>query len=139
MILVVDDHNDTRIALVRLMQSEGIEAVGVATGLQALVFLETNIPELIILDGMMPGIDGLDVLGMIRGNPRLRDIPVIFYSADASPNRMALATAAGANEFIVKGTGWADVLGRIRKLATPVQPAQHAQQSRPIVPPPPVA
>jgi two-component system sensor histidine kinase/response regulator len=116
-VLVVDDHASTRSALVRLITLAGFECVGVATGPQALQFLSTAKPNLIILDGMMPDMDGLDVLRSINADPRLQGVPILFYSADSTPARIEQALALGAREFIVKGSTWGVLLSQVEKYA----------------------
>jgi CheY-like chemotaxis protein len=104
LILVIDDHDDTRALLVRLLQLVGYEVVGVASGLQGMEFLETRRPVLIVLDEMMPGVSGLDVLKHVRRTDRLKDVRVLMYTAHASAKLALEAKEAGADGFLMKGT-----------------------------------
>jgi CheY-like chemotaxis protein len=104
LILVIDDHDDTRMLLVRLLQLVGYEVVGVASGQQGMAFLEERKPNLIVLDEMMPGLTGLDVLRHVRRTERLKDIRVIMYTAHASAKLALEAKEAGADGFLMKGT-----------------------------------
>jgi CheY-like chemotaxis protein len=104
MILVVDDHLDTGAALARLLRMCGHEAVAVASGAAALEFIEATRPSVMVMDTMMPQMHGLEVLRRMRDDPRLRDIPVIIYSADDRFDVARQARDLGAKEFIVKGT-----------------------------------
>lgn len=109
MILVVEDHVETRAALLRLLQGHGLDAIGVADGAAAIQFLDEQRPHLIILDHMLPFRDGLGVLEGIRGDERTRSIPVLFYTANALPAVANAAVRLGA-EVIVKGTSWSVLL-----------------------------
>ena len=101
MILVVDDHDDTRHVLIKLLNASGYEALGVCDGAQALLFLKTHRPKLMILDCHMPCLNGFDVLRAIRSDAALADLPVLMFSADAAAEGPALQH--GAQGFIVKG------------------------------------
>ena len=130
MLLIVDDHGDTRSALVRLVQLTSRECVGVEGGRQALLFMQTSLPTLVILDGMMPDMDGLDVLRRMQADPRLSQVPVLFYSADASRKRIEEAMRLGAREFIVKGTAIGILLCQIDKYAPMNSPSPRASAAR---------
>jgi len=118
MILVVDDHLDTRSALVRLLRCQGYEAVAVADGYEALGFLRANSVRLVVLDFHMPDLDGFGVLRSIRGDPMLCDVPVLMLSADDSERRRDESLRLGAREFIVKGsTDWPALFALIQQCA----------------------
>src|SRR5205814_10329493 len=76
-ILVVDDHKDTCDALERLLKHKGYEATCVESADEAIRFLRRELPALIILDEMMPGMNGLELLHLLREDPRYDHIPVI--------------------------------------------------------------
>jgi chemosensory pili system protein ChpA (sensor histidine kinase/response regulator) len=104
LILIVDDHLDTGTALARLLKKCGHEAVAVGSGAAALEMLEGMRPTVIVLDMMMPGMHGLEVLRRVRDDARVKDVPVLVYSADFSLDTANRARDLGAQEFIVKGT-----------------------------------
>jgi CheY-like chemotaxis protein len=116
MILIVDDHADTREALVRLLQHKGHEAIAVADGAQVLQFLQTHPPPaLIILDVHMPHLDGIGVLRALRADARLAPVPVVVFSADERPRDEAMRL--GALAFVVKGSlDWAKLSAQIDRL-----------------------
>src|SRR5437763_5390376 len=95
-VLVVDDHCDTADVLSRLLKRNGYEAVPVNNGLEALAYLARHKPAAIVLDVMMPGMDGGTLLRAIRENAALRDIPVVVLSGDFSYERMKELTNSGA-------------------------------------------
>jgi CheY-like chemotaxis protein len=116
MILVVDDHADTAEALAKMLELAGYEAIYVISGHELVEKLKRTKPALIVLDLMMPELDGLDCLQIIRSDERWKNIPVIIYSADYSNESFRRAVALGANDFAVKGTvGWSDLVEMIAK------------------------
>jgi CheY-like chemotaxis protein len=121
-ILVVDDHVDTRAALVRLLVLDGYKPVGVGSGRDALRFLETNRPRLVVLDYSMPDIDGITVFRTMKADARLRDVPVVMFSAFDGPTRDE-ALREGMAAYVVKGTlDWAVLRKEIARLAGDAAP-----------------
>jgi CheY-like chemotaxis protein len=114
---VVDDHRDTADALVRLLRRAGLEAVHQPGGRELFDYLEQQQrASLIVLDLMMPGINGMDCLRRIRDSPEWSEIPVIVYSADFNFDHLREAERLGAQEFVVKGTmKWEDLISIVRK------------------------
>ena len=101
-ILVVDDDPMSCQALARLLSRLGDRALCVTGGRQALESLEHHIPRLIILDIMMPEMDGFAVLDAVRADPRLADVPVVMFSAMADPKTIQKARDRGATDYWVK-------------------------------------
>jgi CheY-like chemotaxis protein len=101
-IVVVDDNPDFAHLLSRLVQHIGYDCVCFTGGADLLKHLMTDVPDLVILDLMMPGMDGLDVLGTIRADARLRDVPVVMFSALADPVVRQRALNAGATDWWLK-------------------------------------
>ncbi len=101
-ILVVDDHNDTRKPLLRLLQLEGYKAVGAANALEALAMANQNDPDLILLDVMIPPMDGLTFLMRLREDRRGRETPVIVVSGLSDPQTTARAKELGVKLLLVK-------------------------------------
>ena len=102
LVLVVDDHADTRKPLVRLLQLEGYQAVGASTALEALAAAQQSPPDLILLDVMIPPMDGLTFLMRLREEPRGRDVPVIVVSGLSDPQTISRAKELGVREHLVK-------------------------------------
>lgn len=120
MILVVDDHQDVAQALVRLLQKSGYQAEAVDDGPTALRFLEHIRPEAVLLDVMMPGLDGLDVLRLIRQDALCGDVPVVMFSADGTERCKDEAMKLGANGFLVKGMAdWYDLRSFLEQRVRP--------------------
>ena len=111
-VLVVDDHEDIRRTFARLVQSCGHDAVTAAGGEEAVAEATERPPGLVILDLMMPGVTGFDVLRLLRADPRTRDVPVVVFSALGEPEFVDQALGLGANDYWVKGTFDAGTLER---------------------------
>jgi CheY-like chemotaxis protein len=101
-ILVVDDHAETRKPLVRLLQVEGYKAIGAANALEALAAVNHMSPDLILLDVMIPPMDGLTFLMRLREDERQRELPVIVVSGLSDPQTIARAKELGVKEHLVK-------------------------------------
>ena len=101
-ILVVDD--DTRLTeLLKLVfECQGFGVTIANNGRQTLEILESELPEAILLDLMMPGMSGLEVCENIRANPRTANIPIIVLTAKSNPESKRELLAAGATQYLVK-------------------------------------
>ncbi|MDD2914793.1 MAG: response regulator [Gallionella sp.] len=101
-ILVADDAADTRNLMLMLLEND-YKVVAVDSGAEALRLVQTDtMPDLILLDIMMPEMDGYEVCRQLKANPRTRNIPVIFLSAMAGKGNEAQGRALGAVGFLTK-------------------------------------
>jgi CheY-like chemotaxis protein len=116
-ILVVDDVALAREAVARLLEFEGFQTVKAANGKEAYATLYTQKPDLVLLDLMMPELDGITLLRMIRNHPQWETIPVIVLTGLNDENKLiARARELGVKDVIPKATfGFTDLLERIRK------------------------
>ena len=101
-ILVVDDNASNRGLLLRRLEREGHQAIEARSGRQALQILDTEEIDLILLDLMMPDMNGLQVLERLKGNERLRDIPVIMISGLQETDSVIRCIGAGAEDYLPK-------------------------------------
>lgn len=101
-ILIVDDEESLRKLTRLLLASRGYLVKEACDGVMALAFVESDKPDLVLLDIMMPGINGFEVCKSIKGAEATRHIPVIMLTAKKSREDMAKAEQAGANQFITK-------------------------------------
>lgn len=118
-IFIIEDHADTRRALARLLTTQGYRTQAAADGLDALERLKKLTPRLIILDRMMPGMDGRQVLHHIRQTERLKDVPVIDYSAGLEPYDPDEASRLGVCAHVTKAAGWEKLLAKVRECVEP--------------------
>jgi len=113
-ILVVDDEENLRNILVFQLRGEGFEARGVGRGDEALPAALNWKPQLVLLDLMMPGMDGFSVCRTLRSNEETEGLPIIVVTARGDAATRLQALVAGAHEFLVKPYSWDDMLSRIQ-------------------------
>jgi sigma-B regulation protein RsbU (phosphoserine phosphatase) len=102
-VLIADDNAIFREVLKRHVTSLfGYDIIEAANGLEAATLAETLHPDLILLDLVMPDLDGIEVIRRIRTHPRLADVPILFLSAETDRRVWAEALSAGANDFMPK-------------------------------------
>jgi DNA-binding response OmpR family regulator len=115
-ILVVDDDLDVREALEGILKAEGYAVDTVPTGAEALAYLEGARPDLIVLDIIMPGMDGLSVCERIRSNPFTASIPIIFLTAKGRSTDIAHGLDVGGDDYITKPFQVIELPARVRAL-----------------------
>ena len=114
MIWCVDDDNTIRDIEIYTLTQTGFEAKGFADGISMLAALKTDQPELIVLDIMLPGKDGVEVLREIRSNPETRKLPVIMATAKGTEIDKIQGLDAGADDYLVKPFGVMEMVSRIK-------------------------
>jgi two-component system cell cycle response regulator DivK len=114
-VLVVDDHEDNRRILRDLLQSAGYEIVEATTGEDAVATAEARVPDLILMDIQLPGIDGYEATRRIKANDALRRIPLIVVTSYALSGDDAKAFAAGADAYVAKPFSPRAMLAKIRE------------------------
>ena len=117
-ILVVDDNPDIRVLLVSILQRAGYEVIEAADGASVQAWVKETRPDLIILDLMMPEVDGWETLRRLKSDSSSRDIPVVISSALSEYEDLELARSMGAVDFIPKPWNKDDLLSRIRWATT---------------------
>ena len=101
-ILMVDDNASNRDLLTRRLQRQGHIVLEAEDGARALALVEKEALDLVLLDLMMPGISGYDVLALLKSDPRSREIPVIMISALSELNSIVRCIEAGADDYLAK-------------------------------------
>ncbi len=102
LILVVDDHVGIQRVLRRLLTIEGHDVLTVGTGHDAIQVAVEQQPDLVLLDLMLPDMDGVEVSATIRRTPPLLDVPIVMLTACSDPDDQMDGYLAGANEYITK-------------------------------------
>jgi len=105
-ILVVDDSPDVRLALATILEDAGHDVVEAEDGDQVFDLAIGESPDLVLLDVMMPRVNGFDALATLKADTRTSPIPVVMVTAKGRPEDMAMARSLGAVEYITKP--WAD-------------------------------
>ncbi len=114
MIWCVDDDATIRDIEVYTLEQTGFEARGFADGVSMLQALKTEIPDLIVLDIMMPEMDGLQVLSKLRSEVAYKDIPVIMATAKGTEMDKIGGLNSGADDYLVKPFGVMEMVARVK-------------------------
>ena len=130
MIWCVDDDNTIRDIEVYTLVKTGFEAKGFADGISMLEALKTEKPELIVLDIMLPGEDGVDVLKEIRNNPETCKIPVIMATAKGTEMDKIQGLDTGADDYLVKPFGVMEMVSRIKAVLRRCEPNEAEKELR---------
>ena len=114
-ILVVDDHPDNRRILRDLLGSAGFEVLESTTGEEAVTQAAATVPDLILMDIQLPGIDGYEATRRIKASEALRHIPLIVVTSYALSGDDAKALAAGADDYVAKPFSPRAMLAKVRE------------------------
>ena len=112
-ILIVDDTKDILAVVSRRLQSWGYESLTAESGEEGLAIAEEHVPNLILLDIMMPKMKGRDVCARLKANPKTQHIPVIFLTALGLADHIKAGMDLGAEDYIVKPFEPAELKERI--------------------------
>ena len=115
-ILVADDDRDILELVVFKLTQAGYEVVAVADGVAALAAIEANPPRLAILDVMMPGLSGIDVLRKLRANEATKDLDVILLTARSRDSDIDAGFVTGASDYVIKPFSPRELLHRVNTL-----------------------
>jgi len=115
-ILVVDDEERNRRLLVAMLEAEGYSASEAADGAQALELARQNPPDMVLLDIMMPGMDGYDVARALKADAATKAIPVVMVTALDDRDSRLRGLEAGAEEFVTKPVDRNELRIRVRNL-----------------------
>ncbi len=116
-VLLVDDTEFYQRAYKNKLATEGFLVTTAGNGVEALKCLSQEIPDVILLDLMMPVMDGFKVLQAVKADARLKSVPVIIFSAKGATDEIEQAIRLGAADFLVKATTTPNkVLEKIRQV-----------------------
>jgi DNA-binding response OmpR family regulator len=118
-ILVVDDESDVVSFIERTLKTEGFDVVTAYDGIGALDLVDSEKPDLVLLDIMMPMMSGYEVCEQIKANPQTQDIPVICVSSAHTPDARAQSLRAGAATLVVKPFLPAELIAQIHRYLKP--------------------
>ena len=125
-ILIVEDHPLIAELVETRLRIEGMQAIKCTSGREALEVVGREFLDVVILDIMMPDVDGYEVLRHIRSRPTTATLPVIFLTAKSTPADIEKGLAMGANYYITKPFSGLDLVRKVRlclgEHAVPVEP-----------------
>jgi len=113
-VLVVEDEEDIRELVSYNLLKEGYQVAGVASGEDALVAVESKTPDLILLDIMLPGLDGLRVCRKLKDNPKFESIPIIMLTAKGEEPDIVAGLNMGADDYVTKPFSPKVLLARVQ-------------------------
>ncbi len=115
-ILVVDDEIGALTLIGIMLERGGFNVIKAKDANAALAELEKAVPDLIILDVMMPGMDGIELCRVIRSRPDTKDVPVLILSARGDAESVMRGMDAGANDYLPKPILHHDLVDKVRKM-----------------------
>ncbi len=116
LVLVVDDDAQARQTLSRLLRAEGLEVAAEVDGAGALESVRLLKPDLILMDVLMPGMSGLEVCRLLKGDPQTRLIPVLLLTGSGEMEDRVRGLEAGADDFLSKPPERLELLARVKSL-----------------------
>jgi DNA-binding response OmpR family regulator len=113
-ILIAEDEPDIRELVLFMLRFAGYEVVAATNGEEAVQTASRELPDLILLDVRMPRMTGYDACRLMKANPALRDVPVVFLSAKGQESEIQSGLDAGAEEYLLKPFSPAELTNRVR-------------------------
>src|SRR5512142_296501 len=115
-ILIIDDDLDTLRLVGLMLQRQGYQISAATNGQQGLEKAFEEDPDLILLDVMMPDMDGYDVTRRLRQNPSTLETPIMMFTAKTQPDDKVIGFEAGANDYLTKPTHPSELQARVKTL-----------------------
>lgn len=125
-ILIVEDEESLVTLLTYNLQAEGYSVVHTASGTDALMVLQEERPDLIILDWMLPGLAGIEICRQIRARPETRALPIIMLTARGEEGDRIRGLQTGADDYVVKPFSVSELLARVKALLRRASPERIA-------------
>ena len=130
MIWCVEDDPSIRDIEVYALQSTGLDAVGFESGDAFWDAIQTQTPELVIMDVMLPGADGVELLSRMKAKPELAQIPVIMATAKGAEYDKIQSLDLGADDYLVKPFGMMEMVSRVKAVLRRCKPKQQQKLLR---------
>jgi two-component system phosphate regulon response regulator PhoB len=113
-IIAIEDESDILEVIEYNLKKEGYEVAGVEDGEDGLELVRSKVPDLVLLDLMLPGMDGLEVCRRIRYDPRTRHIPIVMLTAKGEESDIVTGLEVGADDYIAKPFAPREMVARVR-------------------------
>lgn len=127
-ILVVDDDEIVARTIERALRTGGFKVSVVHSGVEALQFARRNAPDLMVLDVLMPGMDGFEVCRQIRDDPILRELPILFLTAKGREEDRITGLRAGADDYLTKPFNLDELYLRVRAILRRTQAKESEEE-----------
>ena len=114
MIFCVEDDSNIRELVVYTLETTGFQARGFEDGREFLEALALETPDLVLMDIMLPGEDGLELLRRLKASPKTRDIPVIMVTAKGAEYDKVKGLDSGADDYVTKPFGMMELVSRVK-------------------------
>ena len=118
-ILIIDDNSAWRYLVIHELQKQGYTTFSANNGIAGIETAKQNKPDLILLDILMPGIDGFEVCRILKKDPLLKNIPIVFITAKAHKTDVILGLESGGTSYIVKPVKLEVILQKVIELIGP--------------------
>ena len=128
MIFCVEDDGNIRELVIYTLATTGMEAKGFEEGKSFFKALDEEIPDLVLLDIMLPGDDGMAILKKLKASKRTQNIPVIMLTAKSTEYDKVMGLDAGADDFVVKPFGMMELLSRIKAVLRRTQKTEPTEE-----------
>ncbi len=115
-ILIAEDEPDIRELVAFMLRFAGYEVLAASNGEEALQTATREVPDLVLMDVRMPRMTGYDACRMMKANPELRDVPVVFLSAKGQESEIQSGLEAGAEEYLLKPFSPDELTNRVRTI-----------------------
>ncbi|MBL7062785.1 MAG: response regulator [Anaerolineae bacterium] len=115
-VLMIEDDAEGARLMKRTLGPRGYRVLVASDGLQGLEMAHADPPDLILLDLLLPGMDGLEILSRLRTDPQTADVPVVVISSSDQPTDQHTAAEIGADAYLIKPYGLAELLALLRSL-----------------------
>ncbi len=130
MIFCVEDDAGIRDLMIYTLTASGFEAEGFADAPEFFAAMRTARPELVMLDIMLPGEDGISVLKKLRADPATADLPVIMATAKGNEYDKVIGLDLGADDYLAKPFGMMEMVSRVRAVLRRSRPAEPSSELR---------
>src|SRR6195256_5167971 len=125
-ILIIEDEEPLTLLLRYNLEAEGYDVDTTARGDEAEIKLKESVPDLIVLDWMLPGLSGIELCRRLRARPETKQLPIIMLTARGEESERIRGLATGADDYIVKPFSVPELLARIRALLRRASPERVA-------------
>jgi two-component system phosphate regulon response regulator PhoB len=127
-VLVVEDEPAQREVIAYNLEAEGFRVARAESGDEALLLIEEDTPDLLLLDWMLPGVSGIEICRRLKMRPDMRDMPIIMLSARSEEVDRVRGLETGADDYVVKPYSIVELMARVRSQLRRTRPAAVGQR-----------